>query len=219
MLKKLYTSDSSWAFREFKKHPELFDQYHEGFRNQVESWPTNPVHVIVRWIQKYASKNFKKNQQVIIADFGCGEAKLAEQLLTSTQKEQFKVHSFDLVANGNKFITPCDIANTPLENESIDIGIFCLALMGTNLHDFIKEAHRVLKVNGILKLAEVVSRFDPHEFCQTMQTNYGFVALKPPDTSNKMFVMMEFQKSSANLPDKSKKLPDFQVKPCIYKRR
>ncbi|GME73266.1 unnamed protein product [Ambrosiozyma monospora] len=32
------------------KQPELFDEYHKGFRSQVESWPENPVDGFVRTI-------------------------------------------------------------------------------------------------------------------------------------------------------------------------
>ena len=37
-------------------------------------------------------------------------------------------------------------ASVPLEDESCNIVVFCLSLMGTNLRDFVKEANRVLKV-------------------------------------------------------------------------
>jgi ribosomal RNA-processing protein 8 len=38
------------------------------------------------------------------------------------------------------------MAHTPLEPQSVDIAVFCLSLMGTNLRDYIREANRVLKV-------------------------------------------------------------------------
>ena len=65
---------------------------------------------------------------LVIADFGCGEARLAHALSSSCKK----IHSFDLVALNDK-VTVCDFSRTPLENESIDIVVFCLSLMGTNL--------------------------------------------------------------------------------------
>ena len=34
----------------------------------------------------------------------------------------------------------------PLTSASVDVAVFCLSLMGTNLVDFLREAHRVLKV-------------------------------------------------------------------------
>jgi ubiquinone/menaquinone biosynthesis C-methylase UbiE len=79
-----------------------------------------------------------------VADFGCGDAKLAQNVPN-------KVHSFDLHAH-NKWITACDIANVPLEDSTVDIGIFSLSLMGTNYLDFLREAHRVLKQKYELQL-------------------------------------------------------------------
>lgn len=33
----------------------------------------------------------------------------------------------------------------PLEDASVDVAVFCLSLMGTNIRDFLEEANRVLK--------------------------------------------------------------------------
>lgn len=74
----------------------------------------------------------------MIADFGCGEAKLAQSVKQT-------VHSFDLVAE-NERVTACDMAHVPLQNNSIDVVVFCLSLMGTNLQDYLLEANRVLKI-------------------------------------------------------------------------
>lgn len=74
----------------------------------------------------------------VVADFGCGEAELSKSV-----KQQ--VHSFDLVAK-NESVTACDMAHVPLEDSSVDVAVFCLSLMGTNLQDYLTEAHRVLKI-------------------------------------------------------------------------
>lgn len=37
----------------------------------------------------------------------------------------------------------------------MDIAVFCLALMGTDYSSFLEEAHRVLKPQGLLWIAEV----------------------------------------------------------------
>lgn len=68
---------------------------------------------------------------------------------------QNTVHSYDLVA-ANEHVVACDIANVPLEDASIDVGIFCLSLMGTNFVDYLREAHRVIVDGGRLKIAEVL---------------------------------------------------------------
>ena len=88
-----------------------------------------------------------------------------------------KVHSFDLVA-ANERITACDIAHVPLPNGAVDVGIFCLSLMGTNFADFLREAHRVLKLHGQLLIAEVKSRIpDLDEFVALVEElGFDFVS-------------------------------------------
>lgn len=40
----------------------------------------------------------------------------------------------------------------PLPSASVDVVVFCLSLMGTNMMDFIQEARRLLVDNGIIKV-------------------------------------------------------------------
>ncbi|KAL2916215.1 25S rRNA (adenine645-N1)-methyltransferase [Polyrhizophydium stewartii] len=186
---RLYTTSSADAVQMFSQQPELFEIYHSGFSSQVEDWPTNPVDVFLADLSK-------KPPGTVIADMGCGEAKIAQMLHGS-----MTVHSFDLVA-GNDFITACDIAHVPLAASSCDVVVFCLSLMGTNFVDFLKEARRILKSGGELKIAEVVSRIsDMDQF----------------DTSNKMFVVAEFTKTGKPRGDAAAEA--LSLKPCIYKRR
>ena len=37
------------------------------------------------------------------------------------------------------------LQQVPLGDASVDVAVFCLSLMGTNLADYLTEAHRVLK--------------------------------------------------------------------------
>jgi len=214
---ELYTTTSDAAFERFSKNPQLYEQYHDGFRHQVEQWPINPVNVIAKWLVT----NFRK-QSCVVADFGCGDAALAQKLLETKHKGAcpFETHSFDLVASSD-LVTACDMAHVPLENKLVNVAVFCLSLMGTNLADFLREAHRVLKDNGVLKIAEVRSRFESsdkkkdelQEFVQVLD-KLGFKCEKT-DRSNKMFVLLECKKNG--------KIPQsdlsFTAKPCIYKRR
>lgn len=62
-----------------------------------------------------------------------------------------KVFSFDLVSR-NPLVTACDMAHVPLKDGSVHLAIFCLSLMGTNLADFLREAHRVLVAGGLIKV-------------------------------------------------------------------
>jgi len=182
---ELYTQSSQHSYEQFTKHPELFDQYHVGFRKQVLEWPLNPLDVIYKKItsswKKDTNDNGQEGKNTVVADFGCGDAKLAERLLAlrigkdgqslvqSSGKKSFngkdsscpfKVHSFDLVSGGNPLVTPADMSNVPLPNETVDVAVYSLALMGTNVADFVREAWRVLKFNGVLRVAEVRSRFE-----------------------------------------------------------
>lgn len=64
------------------------------------------------------------------------------------------MHSFDLVSP-NPLVTACDMANVPIKNASVHVAVFCLSLMGTNLADFLREAHRVLVPGGLVKVCSV----------------------------------------------------------------
>ena len=74
----------------------------------------------------------------VVADMGCGNAILSKSI-------RQKVHSFDLkVLNEN--VTQCDMANTPLENSSVNVVVFSLSLINCQqLNLYIKEANRILK--------------------------------------------------------------------------
>lgn len=220
---ELYTTASSRAFQRFSTTPELYHQYHEGFRYQVGRWPVNPINVIVQNLTARATKQPKSaSSALVVADFGCGDAELARQLLALNRNgnDRFVVHSFDLVASSD-LVTACDMAHVPLESHSVDVGIFCLSLMGTNLADFIREAHRVLKKDGSVIIAEVRSRFESRdgrndefqEFIGVL-SQLGFDCSKE-DKSNKMFLLLELRKNGTT-PDKK---VSFTAKPCIYKRR
>ena len=144
---------------------------------------------------------------MVIADFGCGEARLAQSVLHT-------VHSFDLVAC-NSYVTACNMAHVPLPSASVDVCVFCLSLMGTNITDFIKEGKRVLKQDGRLKICDVASRFTSVENFAKDVESFGFKLFKTR-TLSKMFVDLEFKVTSQV---RLSKLPNIQLKPCCYKRR
>lgn len=49
---QLYTSSSSDAVKMFKEDPDAFTVYHDGYRSQVQNWPANPLHRIIKAIRK-----------------------------------------------------------------------------------------------------------------------------------------------------------------------
>ncbi|KAK6461154.1 methyltransferase-domain-containing protein [Scheffersomyces coipomensis] len=248
---QLYTISSESALELIKNQPVLFDEYHQGFRSQVESWPENPVDVFVDQIKlRGGNKQVNApgglpglpNKKIVIADMGCGEAQLSldvsnfvkqynasqqEKNNNNNQKKKFQkggnnrrfptggprsldieVHSFDLKKHNDR-ITVADIKNVPLPDNSCTVVIFCLALMGTNFLDFVKEAYRLLAPRGELWIAEIKSRFTESgektkkqedigkEFVEALKLN-GFFH-KNTDNSNKMFTRFEFFKPAQDI--------------------
>jgi ribosomal RNA-processing protein 8 len=179
----LYTKPSTHSLDLFQHNPEMFQEYHEGFRRQVEVWPENPVDGYVQLIRQRGKNkshgrgkdrsdegSTEDNKSIAalplprtkdvchIADLGCGDAALTQTLDKEKKKLKLHIHSFDL-QNPSPLVTKADIANLPLEDASVDVAIFCLALMGTNWIDFIEEAFRILRWKGELWVAEIKSRF------------------------------------------------------------
>jgi len=202
---QLYTSRGCDAFAAFQEEPAQFEIYHTGFREQCSYWPYNPLDGIIKWIST-------KHRKAVVADMGCGDARLAASVPNT-------VHSFDLVSN-NPRVVACDIADVPLKDQSVDIVVFCLALMGTNIADFVREAHRILKPHGIMRVAEVRSRFDGEGISIKKFTKFlkraGF-DIEPHDIGeiNKMFFEVECHKTDRQ----SFIAQDFTAKPCVYKKR
>lgn len=260
---QLYTISSEDALKLIQEQPQMFDEYHDGFKSQVASWPENPVDVFVEQIRQRSKKPVNApgglpglpSKQIVIADMGCGEAQLAldinkffAQYNKSSKKYQRRshvVHSFDL-KKANDRITVADIKSVPLPDSSCSIVVFCLALMGTNFLDFIKEAYRILAPRGELWIAEIKSRFADgkgDEFVDALKL-LGFFH-KKTDNENKMFTRFEFFKPPQDIIEERKAKLErrhkfietenekealekkrsrtaegkWLLKPCIYKRR
>lgn len=199
---KLYTSSGTEAQQLFLSDPSAFQTYHQGYQLQVKKWPVNPLDVIVK-------KIIKMPKTFVIADMGCGEAALSKLVPQS-------VHSFDLVSSAPG-VQACDMARTPLLAQSVDVAVYCLALMGTDLTRYLLEANRILKIGGHLLIAEVESRFEDVEAFSKEVQRLGF-KLKNLDKSHKVFFFMDFTKVN-DPPAKKAKLPSITLKPCLYKRR
>ncbi|XP_014480344.1 PREDICTED: ribosomal RNA-processing protein 8 isoform X2 [Dinoponera quadriceps] len=193
----LYSSDSSQSKQYFNEDPDAFKAYHDGYKQQIEQWPINPLDVIISSIKNMPTDN-------VIADFGCGEAQLAASI-------PHEVHSFDFIAMNDR-VKACDITHTPLLMSNVHVVVFCLSLMGTNLDDYLIEANRVLKTNGILKIAEVESRFEDVEDFIRLLGCYGFKNTWK-DLSHDLFYFMDFKKEEDISMKKKKTLPTITLKP------
>ncbi|XP_057604564.1 ribosomal RNA-processing protein 8 isoform X3 [Hippopotamus amphibius kiboko] len=200
---QLYSGPSSAAQRLFQEDPEAFLLYHRGFQNQVKKWPLQPVDRIARDLRQQPAS-------LVVADFGCGDCRLASSIRNP-------VYCFDL-ASLDPRVTVCDMAQVPLEDESVDVAVFCLSLMGTNIRDFLEEANRVLKPGGLLKVAEVSSRFEDVRTFLGSVTKLGFKVISK-DLTNSHFFLFDFQKTGPPRVGPKAQLSGLKLQPCLYKRR
>jgi hypothetical protein len=160
-------SRSTTTFERLKKNPEEWAQYHTLYREARNDWAVVPFEEFIRWAMQ--------RSDYVIGDFGCGEAKVAEALA-----DRHTIHSFDYVA-GNADVVACDMAKTPLEDGTLDIALFSLSLMGANFTNYLREAWRVLKLDGQLHIFEATSRFSDRNAFVAGLKKLGFAVVEVRD--------------------------------------
>ena len=201
----LYTRDGRGAWELLSDQPAMFAEYHQGFRKQTAQWPRQPLDECIAWLRRCPTT-------WAVADFGCGDARLAAAVPQAT------VHSFDLVAAAPGVVA-CDMCAIPLEDGTVQAAVFCLSLMGTDYGKALAEAHRVLAPRGALWIAEVRSRFEGADggveaFLRALAA-LGF-SLRARDESDTMFAVFRFVKAD----EPGAKAPRWPaLKACEYKRR
>ncbi|KRZ77809.1 Ribosomal RNA-processing protein 8, partial [Trichinella papuae] len=174
----LYTSSSEEVAKLFSEDPHSFAKYHEGYELQVSKWPVNPLDMLVNWFQK-------KPKTWTVSDMGCGSAKLQSLI-------KQKVYSFDFVAL-NPNVIACDMSHVPLSDENVDVCIFSLSLMGSNIADYILESNRILRINSILIIIEILSRFQSLRRFRKSVENFGF-EFKQQNLIKDYFIWFKFVK-------------------------
>jgi len=136
-------SYSHTTYERLQGNPEEWMQYHTLYQEARKTWSVVPYEEAIKWLQKRSN--------LVVADFGCGEAFIAKAFVG-----KHTVHSFDFIAINNSVIE-CDMARVPLEDSCLDVAIFNLSLIGLNTADYIREASRTLKLDGQLWIYEVTS--------------------------------------------------------------
>ncbi|KAF8063845.1 ribosomal RNA-processing protein 8 [Scenedesmus sp. PABB004] len=204
----LYTQPGGESYAMLQAEPGLFAAYHEGFQTQVKAWPAQPLDAAIAWLAG-------KPAEWVVADFGCGDARLAASV-------RQRVHSLDLVATAPGVVA-CNMAATPLAPGSVTAAVFSLALMGLDYGDFLAEAARVLAPGGWLWIAEVRSRFvgagggeDFAPFLAALGA-LGFKLVKQ-DARNRMFVVWVLKKEKRGAAAAGP-IAWPPLKACQYKRR
>lgn len=155
-LHQKYKTLTSDHLREaFTENPSLWHTYHAISEENETSFPEQeiPRNRIIQELAKIKSKRTK-----LVVDMGCGKAHIARHF----QGTRFKFINLDHVAC-DETVTACDISNTKLEEDSVEICILSLAMWGSNCKDYLREAHRILESNGILYLIEPTKRWTETE--------------------------------------------------------
>lgn len=153
-------SNSSKTYSRLSSNREEWVHYHELYRQNREKWIKTPYKEMINY--------YSKRNGLHIGDFGCGEAFLSEAL-----SGKHTIYSFDHVAI-NENVIACDVANVPLQDETLDVVVFSLSLMGRNFGDYIREAARVLKLDGTIRIIESTNRFNDLDNFKNILFHYGF---------------------------------------------
>ena len=153
---KYKTMNSQNLHQYFKEKRGEWVNYHTLAEANEESFPEDeiPYKRIINYLEKIPGKRKK-----IIADLGCGKAKVSEYFKDNTR---FTFHNFDHVAINDSVISK-DIKNTELDEFSIDYGILCLAMWGSNCKEYLLEVYRILDNGGKLLIIEPFKRWNKDE--------------------------------------------------------
>ena len=147
--RKANTSTSKHMHDWFINNPDDWKEYHKQREISKSKWLEDPVDVIAKEINE-------RNDTNVIADLGCGLAKLSKII-----KAPNKVISVDHYSEDPNVIKAdiVDLSKYINDNE-VDITIFCLSLWGTNYLDYIKEAYRITSKRGFMYIVEPNNEFD-----------------------------------------------------------
>ncbi len=139
--------------KRFKTDPQLWHQYHEISGQNEESFPEDeiPRNRIIAELNKIQTKRIKH-----VVDMGCGKAEISQHFKTDSR---FKFTNYDHVAFDEDIVTSCDISMVPDEENTVDVVILSLAMWGSNCHDYITEAYRILESGGTLFIIEATKRW------------------------------------------------------------
>ena len=157
------SSYSTTTHNRLIEHPEEWHEYHRLYDEARDKWTVIPY-------QRLANRIGKGSRNLVVADFGCGQDHLGQQLRT----KGFTVHSFDHIA-ANEHVTALDIAEgTAIKENSVDIAVFSLSLMGVNNGDYLREAARVSAYDSSLHVIERTSAIERIGGVEARLAQFGY---------------------------------------------
>ncbi|NUS42157.1 MAG: DEAD/DEAH box helicase family protein, partial [Mycobacteriaceae bacterium] len=156
------STNSTVTHSRLVEDPSEWRRYHDLYSEARQSWEVVPAYEFADWLNQ-------RRRSCVVADLGCGQMLMADRVTAS-----HTILAFDHVAIDER-VTVCDIAEVPLDDASVDIAVLCLALMGRNHVDYLREAHRILPVDGFLWLCEPTSSIgDDEQRLDEVLAEYGF---------------------------------------------
>jgi hypothetical protein len=81
----------------------------------------------------------------------------------------------------NDNVVACDLAHVPLDDETLDLAIFSLSLIGANFTDYLREAYRTLKLYCDLHIIDATSRFTNRDEFVAGLKGLGFAVVSVED--------------------------------------
>ena len=153
---KYITMNSANVHQLFHEQPHLWHEYHKiNAQNDTTFSPEDvPRNRIIQQLEKIKTNRTKK-----VADLGCGLAQISHHF---AKDSRFTFVNFDHVACSSN-VSVVDIRNTGLPDHSVEIVILSLAMWGSNCHEYIKEAYRLLESGGLLYIAEPTKRWSQED--------------------------------------------------------
>ena len=179
MNQKWSVTRSEKTFKRLQSDPKEWFYYHQMYAEKRKDWDEIPYEVI--------AKKIDKRPDWIVADMGCGENLLSKEIKN-------KVHAFDFYSNDDD-VVQCDMKNVPLDSDSVDVVVFCLALMAPNYLDHLKEGHRILKYYGQMFICQPYKKMEGKidKFKSEIE-EIGF-SVRKPIISNQKFVYFDCTKN------------------------
>jgi len=172
---KINAEDSSITHQRMLKNPEEWHEYHRNYRDEQKNLKVIPFN---EWIKRIK----KLPEHFIVGDFGCGEAKVAEIFGS-------RVLSFDHVAMDSSIIS-CDMSDISdyVTNDEFGVALLSSSLIGKNWQDYLKEASRCLKDEGLLFISETTKSSSKLENIRNEIKKLGFKIYKDSEVGEFTFI-------------------------------